>query len=149
MADSQAHIVLCAAGMEMPELAGVARADIGNVEEWGAKGQKEENPPARNDSQRGLVYIMYTSGSTGEPKGVMVAQNGVKRLVLNNGYAEFRAGQRVAFASNPAFDAATLEIWGPLLNGGCVVAIEQSVLLDPGQFGTALMREKVDILWLT
>ena len=43
------------------------------------------------------------------------------RLVVNNGFAEFTCQDRVAFASNPAFDASTLEVWAPLLNGGTVV----------------------------
>ena len=64
------------------------------------------------------AYVMYTSGSTGKPKGVMVPHRAIGRLVLNCGYADFDAGDRVAFAANPAFDAATMEVWAPLLNGG-------------------------------
>ena len=55
------------------------------------------------------AYIMYTSGSTGTPKGVVIPQRAVARLVLNNGYAAFSASDRIAMASNPAFDASTIE----------------------------------------
>ena len=42
---------------------------------------------------------------------------------------------RVAFASNPAFDASTMDVWGPLLNGGQVEVIDHATLLDPTAFG--------------
>ncbi|MPR05165.1 AMP-binding protein [Pseudomonas sp. MAFF 212408] len=74
--------------------------------------------PALEQSAETAAYIMYTSGSTGTPKGVLVPHRAITRLVINNGYAEFNAHDRVAFASNPAFDASTLEVWAPLLNGG-------------------------------
>src|SRR5262249_54628244 len=83
------------------------------------------------------------------PKGVMVPHEAIVPLVRNNGYAEFGIEDRVAFASNPAFDAATLEIWGPLLNGGCSVIVDQSVLLEPLQFRKMLERNAVNFLWLT
>jgi amino acid adenylation domain-containing protein len=95
------------------------------------------------------AYVIYTSGSTGQPKGVVVPHRAITRLVCNNGYADFGLGDRVAFASNPAFDAATLEIWAPLLNGGSIVVIDQDVLLDPHRFAAALDRHQVNVLWLT
>ncbi len=63
--------------------------------------------------------------------------------MLKNNYAQFEEGDRVAFAANPAFDASTLEVWAPLLNGGCIVVIGQETLLDPVRFGEALRQYAV------
>jgi arthrofactin-type cyclic lipopeptide synthetase C len=111
-------------------------------------GQPTHNPNLLQSSET-LAYIMYTSGSTGTPKGVMVPHRGIGRLVLNNGYADFNAQDRVVFASNPAFDASTMDIWGPLLNGGRVVIIDHQTLLDPNAFGRELSASGATILFVT
>ncbi|OIN53858.1 non-ribosomal peptide synthetase [Pseudomonas costantinii] len=100
-------------------------------------------------SSESVAYIMYTSGSTGAPKGVQVPHRAISRLVLNNGYADFNERDRVAFASNPAFDASTLDVWAPLLNGGCVVVVEHAVLLSQAAFTSLLQEQAVSVLWMT
>jgi amino acid adenylation domain-containing protein len=123
--------------------------DLNDASAW--SGHPDANPKRAHTgiTPENLAYIIYTSGSTGQPKGVMVPHRAINRLVLNNRYARFEASDRVAFASNPAFDATTMEVWGPLLNGGSIVVIDQSVLLDAAQFGETLKRQAVNILWLT
>ncbi|MCY7264062.1 non-ribosomal peptide synthetase [Pseudomonas protegens] len=105
--------------------------------------------PALAQSSEAVAYIMYTSGSTGVPKGVLVPHRAITRLVINNGYADFNPGDRVAFASNPAFDASTLDVWGPLLNGGRVVVVDQQTLLDPEAFAELLKASGATLLFLT
>ncbi|QWF84113.1 non-ribosomal peptide synthetase [Amycolatopsis sp. CA-230715] len=63
-----------------------------------------------------LAYIMYTSGSTGDPKGVGVTHAGVVRLAADRGWHD-GGDHRVLLHSSHAFDAATWEIWGALLSG--------------------------------
>jgi amino acid adenylation domain-containing protein len=116
---------------------------------WSREAESNPEAGALGLTPQHLAYVIYTSGSTGVPKGVMVEHRAINRLVLNNRYAKFEAGDGVAFASNPAFDATTMEVWAPLLNGGRSVVIEQAVLLDPVRFGQALKRHAVNILWLT
>jgi amino acid adenylation domain-containing protein/non-ribosomal peptide synthase protein (TIGR01720 family) len=69
----------------------------------------------------GLAYMMYTSGSTGTPKGVAVTHRNVIRLVRGAGYADMDPDQAWLQYAPIAFDASTLEIWAPLLNGGRLV----------------------------
>ncbi|WP_094117840.1 non-ribosomal peptide synthetase [Lonsdalea britannica] len=96
-----------------------------------------------------LAYIMYTSGSTGRPKGVMVEHRNIAKLAINNGYADFRRSDRVACLANPAFDASTMEIWGPLLNGGSIVLFSQDTVLDPVRFAAEIQRQRVSIVFMT
>ena len=96
-----------------------------------------------------LAYIIYTSGSTGGPKGVCVPHRAVLRLVLNTDYIEIKPSHRIGQASNMAFDAATFEIWGALLNGACLVGIPREILLSPRDLKHCLKRERIDALFVT
>ncbi|WP_122689013.1 non-ribosomal peptide synthetase, partial [Pseudomonas viridiflava] len=95
------------------------------------------------------AYVMYTSGSTGAPKGVRVPHRGIARLVLNNGYADFNEHDRIAFASNPAFDASTMEVWGALLNGGQLCVVDHETLVDPVRFSALLIDARISVLFIT
>ena len=109
--------------------------------------QPAENPAA-GVGARGLAYVMYTSGSTGTPKGVGVEHRGVVRLVRGADYADFGPDQVVLQAAPVSFDASTLELWAPLLNGGRVVLIPgETPSLE--ELGRAVMEHGVTTLWLT
>src|ERR1700693_3992061 len=64
-----------------------------------------------------LAYIMYTSGSTGHPKGVLIPHRGVVRLAVENPFASMGPDEVHLSLAPLAFDASTFEIWGALLNG--------------------------------
>src|SRR6185436_10709380 len=62
-------------------------------------------------SSENLAYVMYTSGSSGEPKGVCVTHKNIGRLVKNNEYARLDRGERILQLAPVSFDASTFEIW--------------------------------------
>ena len=95
------------------------------------------------------AYVMFTSGSTGEPKGVVVPHRAILRLVCNSDFWQIEEGERVLQAGPLGFDASTLEIWGPLLNGGTVCFISDDELLSPGGLKRKLQRARVTQMWLT
>ncbi|HKH48265.1 MAG TPA: amino acid adenylation domain-containing protein, partial [Thermoanaerobaculia bacterium] len=95
-----------------------------------------------------LAYVMYTSGSTGEPKGVAVPHRAVVRLVRETGFARFGPDEVFLQLAPYSFDASTLEIWGALLNGGRLVMPPPGVLA-PAELGELLSQHRVTTLWLT
>ncbi|MFZ4394258.1 MAG: amino acid adenylation domain-containing protein [Kiritimatiellia bacterium] len=94
------------------------------------------------------AYIMYTSGSTGEPKGVIVPQRGILRLVRNVDYVALGPAEVLLQAAPLAFDASTFEIWGALLNGGAV-ALHAETLPTAVGLGQSITRHRVTTAWLT
>ncbi|MFI1708376.1 amino acid adenylation domain-containing protein [Streptomyces griseoruber] len=101
-------------------------------------------PEVRADQ---LAYVLFTSGSTGEPKGVGVTHRAVLDLAGDGAFGG-EAHRSVLQHSTQAFDAATYEMWVPLLSGGRIV------LAPPGQLdGPSLERlvagHGVTALWLT
>jgi len=96
-----------------------------------------------------VMFLFYTSGTTGTPKAVEVAERGLLRLAHTDGYIEIRPADRFACLSNPAFDACSFELWAPLLNGGCCVMIADEDVLDARRLAEVLERTQVDNLFMT
>ncbi|MFI5821203.1 non-ribosomal peptide synthase/polyketide synthase [Streptomyces rishiriensis] len=127
-----------------------ARADVTGVRAdgtaAGADGTAARRPLPSADPDR-LAYVMFTSGSTGRPKAVAVRHRDVAALATDRRFADGVCA-RVLLHSPVAFDAATFEVWAPLLTGGCVV-------VAPGEsLDAALVRrlagdEGLTALWLT
>ncbi len=105
-------------------------------------------PRARVASRR-AACVMYTSGSTGAPKGVVVEQRSIASLVMETDYVRLGAEDVVAQAANRAFDASTFEIWGALLHGATLAEFSKEDLLSPDALQDRLRRHGVTTLFLT
>ncbi len=128
-----------------------AVVDLASLEATGSALDNGAPAPAETGNASvptSLAYVMYTSGSTGRPKGVAVSHRSVVRLVRHNDFIRFGPDQTYLLLAPPAFDASTLELWGPLLNGGrLVIHPEQQPSLDG--LGEVIETTGVTTLWLT
>ena len=95
------------------------------------------------------AYIMYTSGTSGKPKGVMITHKNVVRLVRNQSYIILNSSSRIILAGALSFDSTTFEIWGSLLNGGTLYIADKFTLLEPELFKKAIDKWEINSLFLT
>jgi amino acid adenylation domain-containing protein len=95
-----------------------------------------------------LAYVVYTSGSTGQPKAAAVSHRSMIRLLRETNYIQFQGDEVVAQTVNMSFDPSTFEIWGALLNGCRLVIIGNDVLLDVERFAAEIIDKGVQVMFL-
>ena len=100
-------------------------------------------------SGKSLAYIVYTSGSTGQPKGVMIEHRGVIRLVKKTEFVEFRMTDVILATCPLEFDVSNFEIWGALLNGSALCLLPQEKLVQPRALKKAILEHQVSVMWMT
>ncbi|MBD0694491.1 non-ribosomal peptide synthetase [Streptomyces sp. CBMA123] len=100
----------------------------------GPRRRRAHRPPLHPEQ---LAYVMFTSGSTGLPKGIAITHRDVVQLASDPCW-QHPDGLRVLFHAPHAFDASTYELWAPLLSGGRIVVAPQGDL-DAAAIG-ALVR---------
>ncbi|MFB7279784.1 amino acid adenylation domain-containing protein [Streptomyces hydrogenans] len=105
--------------------------------------------PEGDGADRGhrLATLMYTSGSTGAPKGVEITHRGIVRLVRDERIA-FRPDDVVLHCAPLAFDASLLEIWGALARGA-VLEIAPPGPLSLSELAEVVRERGITALWLT
>jgi amino acid adenylation domain-containing protein len=96
-----------------------------------------------------LVYVMYTSGSTGHPKGVAIAHRGITRLLFGqDGYTRLDRDEVILQATALGFDVAAFEIWGALVHGGRLV-LYPAAIPTARELREVIRRHGVTTMWLT
>ncbi|MFM2321867.1 MAG: hypothetical protein RLZZ225_20 [Pseudomonadota bacterium] len=93
--------------------------------------------------------ILYTSGSTGDPKGVILKHKGIFRVVESANFLMVTPNDKVGQMANEAFDAAQLECWLAWNNAARLVIIDKEVMLSAKLFSQQLLGQKITIMWLT
>ena len=131
--DSGARLLLHDAPVMDGVPSGVGALPLAELRAGGGRHDGRELPVP---PPQALAQVMYTSGSTGRPKGVALAHAGVTALVADRRWSPER-NARALLHSPYSFDASTLELWVPLLSGGCVV------VAPPGPLDTATLRQLI------
>ncbi|WP_408895225.1 amino acid adenylation domain-containing protein [Paenibacillus taichungensis] len=111
--------------------------------------ETESMQQAKKLSSREPLYIMYTSGTTGNPKGILVSHENVARLVMNTNFIDFIEHENMLQTGSITFDAFTFEMWGALLHGGTLHLVDHENLLHAESFKTIVQQRKITSLFLT
>ncbi|MGJ5631992.1 amino acid adenylation domain-containing protein [Nostoc sp. CALU 1950] len=116
--------------------------------DWEIIAQYSENNLLSEVNPENLAYIIYTSGSTGTPKGTEVTHRSIIGFMFGVDYIHLDAEQIWLQHSSISWDALTLELWPPLLYGGCCVLYPERIP-TPENLSRIIQEQRVNTLFLT
>ncbi|KAI0854078.1 acetyl-CoA synthetase-like protein [Daldinia vernicosa] len=141
-------LVLC--GVDVPAIDGINNVELIPITEALAPHHQSHEIIAQHPSPSSLAYVMFTSGSTGQPKGVMIEHRSILRLAKENSLvAQVPEHGIIGHISNIAFDASTWEIYTTLLNGSTLICINTDTLLDYTAVSRVFSQEAIQAIFIT
>ncbi|MEV6770308.1 amino acid adenylation domain-containing protein [Nocardia sp. NPDC051030] len=124
--------------LEELDLTGVADTALANI---------ERKSPLRPDNS---AYLLFTSGSTGVPKGVTVSHAAiVNTFEWLQRQHRFGPGDTILYRTPATFDASLLELFLPLLTGARIVLTRPNGHRDPYYQAQLMRREQVTAIQMT
>ena len=105
--------------------------------------------PAEYPSPTDLAYVVYTSGSTGQPKGVLVDHAALSNLIdWHRGAFDLVARDRCTQVASPGFDATIWEIWPCLATGASLHIVPDELRTDPIVLREWLIVKQITVSFL-
>ncbi|HSX62437.1 MAG TPA: amino acid adenylation domain-containing protein, partial [Tahibacter sp.] len=96
-----------------------------------------------------LAYIVYTSGSTGEPKGAMVGHGALHNMLLwYRGMTGIAASDRSSLLAQLGFDGSLMDIWGCLTAGACLCIPDEAARERPPRLAAWLQSQRISIAYV-
>ncbi|MBW8878989.1 MAG: amino acid adenylation domain-containing protein [Acidobacteria bacterium] len=121
----------------------------GEVEDEGEEGSAPETPAAAATHPDHLAYVVYTSGTTGRPKGVAISHRGLVNLVAwHRRTYGLGAGDRTTHLAAPGFDAAVWEVWSCLAAGATLHLPDDATRAEPERLRDWLLDSQVTVAFL-
>lgn len=105
-----------------------------------------ETTPETGQTQENLAYVLYTSGSTGSPKGVMIEQRSIINRMLDvNKRFNITTGDKILALTALHHDLSVFDVFGTILAGAAIVVPEQSIDKDPAGWANLIAEQKVTV----